>query len=128
MKTLILLSLMGYFLTPAFANTAIKLSCSKRKDVLISKFDYHLATMKWGNHFQVAAGEVHARTANNEPYTLTHFQNGDELVELPHSHRYVMFYSQNEHPDPCRFRGAYAYPVTELPIVNNSGTRSRRRK
>ena len=56
MKFILLTSLIGLFLSPAWAGTAVKLSCSLRQSVTISRFHYKLSTMKWGDHFQVASG------------------------------------------------------------------------
>ncbi len=80
MKIILLMSLVSLFLSPAFAGTAVKLSCSLRKSVTISKFHYKLSTMKWGDHFRVASGIRQAQTTGNVPFRVTRFQNGDDLV------------------------------------------------
>ena len=80
MKFVLSISLLSFFLSPAFAGTAVKLSCSLRKNVTISRFHYQLSTMKWGDHFQVASGMRQAHTKNNIPYRVTSFRNGDDLV------------------------------------------------
>lgn len=80
MKFLLSISLLSFFLSPAFAGTAVKLSCSLRKNVTISRFHYQLSTMKWGDHFQVASGMRQAQTKNHIPYRVTSFRNGDDLV------------------------------------------------
>lgn len=122
MKTLLFLSLMSFFLSPAFADSGIRLSCTLRKNVLISRFSYQLSTMKWPGHFQVASGEKTVHTAKNGIYTLTHFRNGDELVEYPGSHKYYLFYAdKGGTPDRCVYQGAYSIPVTQLPIVSSGG-------
>lgn len=83
MKFILLTSLIGLFLSPAWAGTAVKLSCSLRQSVTISRFHYKLSTMKWGDHFQVASGMKQAQTKSHVPFRITSFQNGDDLVFFP---------------------------------------------
>lgn len=120
MKIVLLLSIMTLLIhTPAFAATAIRLTCSLRKNVVISKFGYKLSTMKWADQFQVASGEDHSRTKNNTPYVITRFQNGDRFVEFPSKHSFFMIYSHDEVPDRCYEDGTYTYTSTELPRVHS---------
>ena len=120
MKIVLLMSLLSLFLSPAFAGTAVKLSCSLRKSVTISKFHYQLSTMKWGDHFQVAAGIRQAQTKSNVPFRVTRFQNGDDLVFFPDSQDYYFFYSGMATPDRCIVQETYSYPVVELPRYKKS--------
>lgn len=120
MKIILLMSLVSLFLSPAFAGTAVKLSCSLRKSVTISKFHYKLSTMKWGDHFQVASGIRQAQTTGNVPFRVTRFQNGDDLVFFPDSEAYYFFYSGMATPDRCIVQETYSYPVVELPRYKKS--------
>ncbi|MET5575559.1 hypothetical protein [Klebsiella aerogenes] len=115
MKFLLSISLLSFFLSPAFAGTAVKLSCSLRKNVTISRFHYQLSTMKWGDHFQVASGMRQAQTKNHIPYRVTSCRNGDDLVFFPDSQEYFFFYSGMATPDRCVVEEHYEYPVTQLP-------------
>lgn len=115
MKFLLSISLLSFFLSPAFAGTAVKLSCSLRKNVTISRFHYQLSTMKWGDHFQVASGMRQAQTKNHIPYRVTSFRNGDDLVFFPDSQECFFFYSGMATPDRCVVEEHYEYPVTQLP-------------
>ena len=118
MKLMLILSLMTLLSSPVFAATAIRLSCSLRKNMTISRFHYQLSTMKWDDKFQVASGIKKTKTLANIPYTVTHFENGDSLVEFPIKHRYYMFYNNNDVPDRCYLERSYSYTATELPRVN----------
>lgn len=120
MKIVLLLSLMTLLVhTPAFAATALRLSCSLRKNVVISRFGYQLSTMKWANQFQIASGEKKARTKQNTPYVVTHFRNGDSFVEFPTKHLFYLFYNNNDIPDRCYEEAAYSYTATVLPRVKS---------
>lgn len=121
MKIVLLLSIMALLMnTPAFAATAIRLSCSLRKNVVISRFGYQLSTMKWGNQFQIASGEKHARNKQNTPYNVTHFRNGDSFVAFPTKHLFYLFYNNNEMPDRCYEENTFSYAATNLPRVKDS--------
>ncbi|VFS66555.1 Uncharacterised protein [Raoultella terrigena] len=104
MKFILLTSLIGLFLSPAWAGTAVKLSCSLRQSVTISRFHYKLSTMKWGDHFQVASGMKQAQTKSHVPFRITSFQNGDDLVFFPDSNEYFFFYSGMATPIDASFR------------------------
>lgn len=115
MKTLFILSLLTLFSTSSFAATAIKLSCSLRKNVTISSFKYHLSTMKWGDHFQIASGVRHAKTQDNIPFLVTRFKNGDNLIEFEKSQEYFMVYADSETPDRCYLKETFTYDIIDLP-------------
>lgn len=113
-KLMLILALASLITNPACAATAVRLSCSLRKNVLISRFGYQLSTMKWDNQFQVAAGIHKNHTASGSPYEVTSFENGDDLVYFPQKNRYVFFFSGTRSPDTCRITGSYTLPVTAL--------------
>lgn len=121
MKFILLTSLIGLFLSPAWAGTAVKLSCSLRQSVTISRFHYKLSTMKWGDHFQVASGMKQAQTKSHVPFRITSFQNGDDLVFFPDSNEYFFFYSGMATPDRCVVQETYTYPITQLPFYKKPG-------
>ncbi|NUU66605.1 hypothetical protein HQN64_10845 [Enterobacteriaceae bacterium BIT-l23] len=114
MKIIVLLSLLTLFLSPAFAATAVKLACSLRKNVIVSSFNYGLTTMKWGKHFQVAAGSKKTHTDSGTPFRITSFRNGDDLVYFPGSDSYLFFYAGGTIPDRCSVLETFSYPVTPL--------------
>lgn len=116
MKFILLTSLIGLFLSPVWAGTAVKLSCSLRQSVTISRFHYKLSTMKWGEHFQVASGMKQAQTKSHVPFRITRFQNGDDLLFFPDSNEYFFFYSGMATPDRCVVQETYTYPITQLPF------------
>jgi hypothetical protein len=115
LKILLLLSLITLLISPTFAATAVKLSCSIRNNVTVSQFKYQLSTMKWDNRFQIASGVKHARTKNNIPYAVTRFRNGDKLVVFEDSQQYFLVYANSDTPDRCELIESYDYDVTELP-------------
>ncbi|MFK3663550.1 hypothetical protein ACI2I2_24080 [Scandinavium sp. NPDC088450] len=114
-KLLLIMTLSSLILNPACAATAIRLSCSLRKNVLISRFGYQLSTMKWNDQFQVAAGIRKNHTASGSPFEVTAFENGDDLVYFPRKNQYVFFFKGAHFPDTCHITGLYTLPVTKLP-------------
>lgn len=125
MKTVIFISLLG--LLPAVASaatataTATQLSCSMRKNVVISRFSHSLSTMKWDDRFIIAAGVKKAKTAADVPFRVTSFQNGDDLVFFPQDQRYYLFYAGNAEPDKCTVQGSKTYEITQLPRYEKPG-------
>lgn len=115
MKLILLISLLGFLQSSAFAATATRLSCSLRKNVVISRFKYNLSTMQWGDHFLIASGVKKTRTKSDVPFRITSFQNGDDLVFFPQDLKYFLFYSGNPVPDRCRVLGTSTYEITQLP-------------
>lgn len=125
MKILLLLSLLTLIISPTFAATAIRLSCSLRSNVTISKFKYQLSTMKWDNRFQIASGVRYARTKNNTPYVVTHFRNGDDLVIFEDSQQYFLLYANSDTPDRCYLKDSYTYDILDLPRFHKLDSASR---
>jgi len=115
MKKILIISLLSVFMSPAFANTAVKLFCHLRKNVIISRFEYQLSTMKWGKQFQVASGIKKSQTKGHSPVFSTFFLNGDVLVFYPESKKYFLLYSGAKTPDRCVVLAHYTYPVVQLP-------------
>jgi hypothetical protein len=115
MKKLLIISLLSVFMSPAFANTAVKLSCHLRKIVIISRFQYQLSTMKWDDQFQVASGIKKSQTKDHASVFSTFFLNGDVLVFFPESKKYFFLYSGDKTPDRCVVLAHYTYPVIQLP-------------
>ncbi|SCC04829.1 hypothetical protein GA0061071_104345 [Kosakonia oryzendophytica] len=115
-----LLLLLGLFST-AHANDAIKLNCPMRGTLTVSFFDYHLITMKWGDHFQVASGKEQGHTTAGVPFWSTTFGNGDNLAFFPNSGSYYLFYAGSQEPVLCTEVGSYAYPVITPPRYENNG-------
>ncbi|WP_223271390.1 hypothetical protein [Buttiauxella sp. B2] len=118
-KLLLIMALSSLILTPAFAATAVRLKCSLRKNVLVSRFGYKLSTMKWDDNFQVASGLRKNHTPSGVPFEVTSFQNGDDLVYFPRKKQYVFFFRGTHSPDKCRITGLYTLPVTILPYHKN---------
>lgn len=79
-KLLLMLALTKLLLSLVRTAIAVRLVCGLRTQVLVSRFDYHLGTMKWGHDFEVASGIVKGRTASGILFELTAFLNGDNLV------------------------------------------------
>ncbi|WP_455427837.1 hypothetical protein [Dryocola sp. LX212] len=115
MKLTLFVSLLGLLPAAVNAATATQLSCSLRKNVVISRFSHNLSTMKWGDHFIIASGVKKNRTEENVPFRVTSFQNGDDLVFFPESEKYYMFYSGSPEPDRCIVQGSKNYEITQLP-------------
>ena len=57
-------------LSHAYAGEAVRLECVNRGNVLVSFFKYHLSTMKWKDHFQIASGIEKSKTDNGVPYEM----------------------------------------------------------
>ncbi|WP_236127682.1 hypothetical protein [Cedecea colo] len=110
-----LLSLPVFLQSSAFAATATRLSCSLRKNVVISRFKHNLSTMQWGDHFLIASGIKKTATKSNVPFRITSFQNGDDLVFFPDELKYFLFYSGNPVPDRCTVLSTSTYQITQLP-------------
>lgn len=115
MKLIILISLLGFVHSSVFAATATRLSCSLRENVVISRFDHNLSTMKWDDHFLVASGIKKTKTKNDVPFRVTTFQNGDDLVFFPEKQAYFFFYSGSSEPDKCEVLSTSTYQITQLP-------------
>jgi len=120
MKIILIMSLLNIFISPSFARTAVTLSCNLRKNVIISRFQYQLSTMKWGDQFQVASGEKKHQTKDHVPVLSTFFQNGDVLFFFPESKKYFFLYSGAKTPDSCVVVAHYTYPVIQLPYYKKS--------
>ncbi|MGB7800043.1 hypothetical protein [Buttiauxella sp.] len=115
MKLILLISLMGFVQSSAFAATATQLSCPQRENVVISRFSHNLSTMKWDDHFMVAAGVKKTKTVNGVPFRVISYQNGDDLVFFPEKQQYFLFYSGNPNPDRCIIQSTSTYQITQLP-------------
>lgn len=102
-------------LSAAYAGDAVRLDCLTRQNVLISFFKYHLTTMKWGNHFQIASGIHKARTKTGTPYEIISFRNGDDLIYFPAKESYFLIYADQQKPERCRTEESFTYPVVSLP-------------
>ena len=113
MKYTLLLLLM--LTATARADEAVRLNCPARGAVTVSFFDYHLVTMKWGDHFQVAAGKEKSHTKAGVPFWSTTFGNGDSLAYFPESQQYYLFYAGGEEPVQCSESGSFVYPVITPP-------------
>lgn len=124
MKILLLISLITLFSSPSFAATAIKLSCSLRKNMTISSFKYQLSTMKWGDRFQIASGVKKAHTKDNTPFLVTRFKNGDNLVEFEETQEYFMIYADSDTPDRCYLKDTFTYEIIDLPRFHKAQTTS----
>lgn len=122
MKLIVFITLLGFVHSTALAATATQLSCSQRGKVVISRFDYSLSTMKWGNHFQIASGIKKTKTENNVPFKVTSFRNGDDLVYFPEEEKYFLFYAGNPDPDRCILRSTATYEITQLPRYEKPDT------
>lgn len=113
MKHLLLLLLIAA--SGAQGDEAVKLNCPSRGTLTVSFFNYSLMTMKWGDHFQVAAGKHKSETKNGEPFWTTSFGNGDDLAFFPDTDQYWLFYAGAEQPELCREMGSFSYPVITPP-------------
>lgn len=113
MKYTLFLLLM--FIATARADDAVRLNCPTRGALTISFFDYSLTTMKWGDHFQIAAGKERAHTKAGVPFWSTTFRNGDSLAFFPDSHQYYLFYAGDEDPEQCSEVGSFVYPAITPP-------------
>lgn len=110
--SLLLLLIFG---TTARADDAVKLNCPTRGDLTVSFFNYKLITMKWGDHFQVAAGKEKNHTKAGVPFWSTTFGNGDNLAFFPDSDQYYLFFAGAEDPVLCSEEGSFVYPVITPP-------------
>lgn len=115
----IIISLLIFNSAAAMGNTGVRLSCSFRKQVLISRFSYHLSTMLWDHHFEVASGILKGRTSSGQRFEVTAFRNGDDLVYLPDKNQYQFFYGGKPPADICEIIGQVSYPVTSLPYYRD---------
>lgn len=122
MKLILFISLLGLVQSSAFAATATQLSCSMRENVVISRFNHNLSTMKWDDHFLIASGVKKSKTKNDIPFRVTSFQNGDDLVFFPEKQQYFMFYSGNPNPDRCTIESTKTYQITQLPRYEKPDT------
>jgi len=113
MKHLLLLLLIAA--SGARADEAVKLHCPTRGALTVSFFNYSLITMKWGEHFQVAAGKHKSQTKTGVPFWTTRFGNGDDLAFFPDAGQYYLFYSGAEEPEACSEVGSFVYPVITPP-------------
>ncbi|MGQ3663205.1 hypothetical protein [Citrobacter braakii] len=120
MKITLLLILLNIFLSSAYANTAVLLSCTQRQSVIIARFGYGLSTMKWDDNFIVASGIEKTRTESGIPFRITHFTNGDNLVFFPENQRYFFQYADVDSPDRCQIMKTFSYPVAKLPYEKSS--------
>jgi len=102
-------------LSAAWAGDAVRLDCLTRQNVLISFFKYHLTTMKWGNHFQIASGVRKTRTKAGKRYEVISFRNGDDLIYFPANERYYLIYADQQKPERCQTEESFTYPVVSLP-------------
>lgn len=99
----------------AYAGEAVRLDCLTRQNVLVSFFKYHLTTMQWGKHFQVASGVHKNKTQSGAKYQTFSFRNGDDLVYFPENERYFIIYADQQKPERCRVEESFTYPVVSLP-------------
>lgn len=113
MKHMLLLLLIAA--SGAQADEAVKLNCPSRGALTVSFFNYSLITMKWGDHFQVAAGKHKNHTETGTPFWTTSFGNGDDLAFFPEADQYYLFYAGAEEPELCREVGSFSYPVITPP-------------
>lgn len=74
------LLLLAFLTTVQAEDNAVRLNCPTRGNITISFFNYHLITMKWGDHFQVAAGKERNHTKAGVAFWSTTFGNGDDLA------------------------------------------------
>lgn len=118
MKHMLLLLLIAA--AGAQADEAVKLNCPSRGALTVSFFNYSLITMKWGDHFQVAAGKHKNHTRSGTPFWSTSFGNGDDLAFFPDSGQYYLFYANAEEPEQCREVGSFVYPVITPPRYEKS--------
>ncbi len=113
-QILLLLSLVFPF-SAAQAGEAVRLDCLTRQNLLISFFKYHLTTMQWGKHFQIASGTHKNKTNNGLRYETFSFRNGDDLIYFPKSERYFIIYADQKKPERCVVEDSFTYPVVSLP-------------
>ncbi|MGP3593889.1 hypothetical protein [Vagococcus sp. WN89Y] len=113
MKHLLLLLLIAA--SSVQADEAVKLTCPTRGPLTVSFFNYSLITMKWGDHFQVAAGKHKNQTKTGVPFWTTRFGNGDDLAFFPNADQYYLFYAGAEEPELCSEVGSFVYPVITPP-------------
>ncbi|WLI75056.1 hypothetical protein Q5705_10570 [Kosakonia sp. H02] len=109
------LLLLLIFMTTAQADDAVKLNCPTRGALTVSFFNYSLITMKWGDHFQVAAGKEKGHTKAGVPFWSTRFGNGDNLAFFPDSDQYYLFFAGEEDPVQCSEVGSFVYPIITPP-------------
>ena len=102
-------------LSTAWGGEAVRLNCLERGKVLVSFFKYHLITMKWGDHFQIASGMKKGETKSGVAYETISFRNGDDLVHFPKAESYLLFDANKQDPEKCRVKDEYTYPVVSLP-------------
>ncbi len=110
-----LLLLLITFIASVRADDAVKLHCPTRGDLTVSFFNYNLMTMKWGDHFQIAAGKERSKTKAGVPFWSTNFSNGDSLAYFPDSEQYFLFYAGADAPERCNEVGSFIYPVITPP-------------
>lgn len=115
MKIILLITTLNILISPAFANSAVQLSCSQRHDVTISRFSYELSTMKWDDNFVVASGIKKDQTESGIPFRITYFTNGDALFFFPENQKYFFQYSGETGSDKCRIMKTFTYPIAKLP-------------
>lgn len=115
MKYPLLLLLAVSCTTYADTDHGIRLNCPERGDLTVSFFDYNLMTMKWGDHFQIAAGKSQSHTRQGTPFWMTRFRNGDELTFFPDSGEYYLFYAGTLAPVHCTETGTLVYPAFTPP-------------
>ncbi|EQA4280649.1 hypothetical protein ACX2VI_001579 [Cronobacter dublinensis] len=115
LRRALLLTTVALPLSGAWAGEAVRLECVNRGNVLVSFFKYHLSTMKWKNHFQIASGIEKSKTDNGTPYETISFRNGDDLIYFPENERYVLFDAGKQKPERCQVEGEFTYPVVSLP-------------
>lgn len=99
----------------AYAGEAVRLDCLTRQNVLISFFKYHLTTMQWGKHFQIASGAHKDHTQSGVRYQTYSFRNGDDVVYFPENERWFIIYADQKKPERCRVEESFTYPVVSLP-------------
>lgn len=116
-----LLLLLLTLTSAARANNGIRLNCPTRGDLTVSFFDYSLMTMKWGNHFQIAAGRTKAHTKSGAPFWSARFRNGDELAFFPDANAYYLFYAGSKAPVRCTETGSLEYPAFTPPRYEKKG-------
>lgn len=106
-----LLLLLITFITSVRADNGVNLHCPTRGDLTVSFFNYNLMTMKWGDHFQIAAGKERSKTKAGVPFWSTNFSNGDSLAFFPDSDQYYLFYAGANAPERCNALSSFVYPV-----------------
>lgn len=99
----------------AYAGEAVRLDCLTRQNMLISFFKYHLTTLQWGKHFQIASGAHKAHTKSGVPYKTYSFRNGVDVVYFPENERWFIIYAGQKKPERCRVEESFTYPVVSLP-------------